>query len=301
VSNSNAERVDDTLNFMTAHGAGTLAGQLRGVLTAAQDKDEAGAYIKVDAKIKTDTDRARQALLLCRHVFVERRALGKLTDWGAGCFGTKAELISFWSWKTTATIMNGVRAYERLAVPGCLAGALQGLGRQPGRTTFRYYDMSRQHHRNLGSPTTPICYQTITLALWMSGHASLPWLATWYASSNAGNCFDLMGDGNEVLELNGVLNLRGQVISFRNGTRMGSQYVNHWAIITGGGRAIGSNTDGFADAGSAEGGSQFLWGDRAFHEFDIQECYDACAANTKYSDAGGVRVALHPPENMDLW
>jgi len=63
VSNSNAERVDDTLDFMTTHGAGILAGQLRGVLTTEQVRDQAGAYIKVDAKIKTDTDRARQALL----------------------------------------------------------------------------------------------------------------------------------------------------------------------------------------------------------------------------------------------
>ncbi|MFZ4382111.1 MAG: hypothetical protein ACOYO0_09135 [Sandarakinorhabdus sp.] len=300
MSNSNAERVDDTLKFMTDHGAGTLAGQLRSTMTSAQLKDEAGAYIKVAATIKTDTDRARQALLLCRHVFVERKALGKISDWGVATIGTKADLLSHWQWKTTATIMNGVRAYERLAAPGCLAGAMESLGRKPARTTLKYYDMSRQHHKNLGSPTTPICYQTITLALWMSGNASLPWLATWYASSNAGNCFDLMGDGNEVNDLNAVRDLRGHVISFRNKTKMGAQYVNHWAIITGGGRAIGSNTDGFSNAGSGNG-NEFIWGDRALHEFDIAQCVQSCAANTKYSDAGGVRVALHPAVNMDLW
>lgn len=299
VSNSNAERVADTLNFMTSHGAGILAGHLQGTMLTDQIKDQAGAYIKVDALIKTDTDRARQALLLCYHVFVERRALGQISDWGAATFGTKAELIAHWKWKTTATIMHGVRAYERLAVPGCLAGAMLGLGRHPGLTTLKYYEMSRQHHGNLGSKA-PICYQTITLALWMSGHASLPWLATWYASSNAGNCFDLMGDGNEVADINTVLDLRGQVISFRNKTKLGAQYVNHWAIITGGGRAIGSNTDGFSDAGSGKG-NEFLWGDRALHEFDIVACYQACADNTKYRDAGGVRIALHPTANMDLW
>ncbi|MBC7662927.1 MAG: hypothetical protein H7276_03880 [Caulobacter sp.] len=301
MSNSNADRVDDTLDFMTVHGAGILAGQIRGALTTDLVRDQAGAYIKVDARIKTDTDRARQALLLCRHVFVERRALGAISDWGVGCFGSKNDLMTHWAWKTTATIMNGVRAYERLAVPGCLAGALERLGRNPGRITLKYHDMSRQHHRNLGSPTTPICYQTITLALWISGHASLPWLATWYASSNAGNCFDLMGNGNEIDDVNAVLDLRGQVISFRNKTRMGAQYVNHWAIITGGGRAIGSNTDGFEDAGAGNGASEFLWGDRSLHEFDIAECLQACTESTKYRDAGGVRVALHPTGNMNLW
>jgi hypothetical protein len=301
-----AKRVDETLKFMSTNMAGNLSWSIGRTLDAdAQAKAAAGAYIALPAGGALTGDRllALQGLLLCRYVFIEARRLGRVSDWGAAGFGSKDDLLNFWKGKSVAEIAGGVQSYGTARNPGCIAGALESLGRNPSKTDFKYYDMSRRLHKGLGTKAA-ICYQSICLGLWMSGYASIGWLATWYSASNAANCFDLLGDGDEITDMQRIVDLRGTVISFRNKTKMGAQYVNHWAVITGGGRAIGSNTDGFKDARTvrlSRGQREFIWGDRNFQAFDILECYAACAENTKYKDAGGVRVAIHDPSNMTLW
>lgn len=299
-------RVDDTLKYMGTHMASNLSWSIGRTLNGdAVAKEAAGAAIVVPggAALGGDQLLALQAILLCRHVFIDARRLGRVSDWGAGCFGAKDDMLAYWKRKSPREIAGGVQAYSTSRNPTCIAGALESLGHNPSQTTFRYFDMSRHHHKGLGSKAA-ICYQSICLGLWMSGYASIGWLATWYATSNAANCFDLLGDGDEVTDVQGILDLRGTVISFRNKTKMGAQYVNHWAVVTGGGRAIGSNTDGFKDARTvrlSRGQREFIWGNRNFQAFDIMECLAACAENTKYKDAGGVRVATHGTNSMTLW
>ena len=293
------QRFKETIDFMAAHGARGLSQLIDMAMTSEARRAEAGDAIKVDYVIKTDSDRARQAIMLCRYMFVEKRYLGDITDWGVLCFGTAQEMKSHWRNKSVTSIMNGVRAYQPMTVPVCMAAALERIGRTPPTVGFRFYALDRTPN-GIGS-NAAICYQTVTLALFLGGHVSLPWLAGWYSASNAGNCFSLMGDGQEVGGIDDVLNLRGTIVSFRNRTRMGAQYVNHWAVVIGNGRAIGSNTDGFVPAGTNDGNPEFIWGDRNFHEFDLRQCYQACAANTKYRDAGGVRIATHDPGRMNIW
>lgn len=295
-----AERFKDTLDFMEANGARALSQRIDMAMTDMKRRTDAGDAIKMDYWIKSDTDRALQAIMLCRYMFVEKKYLGEITNWGEVAMGTKQQMQTHWRPKSVTLIMDGVTAYDRLANPTCMAAALERLGRTPSRTDFVYSALTRKQN-GIGTKAA-ICYQTVTLALFMAGHVSIPWLAEWYSASNAGNCFDLMGKGTEVPTIDAVRNLRGTIVSFRNKTKMGPHYVNHWAVVIGNGRAIGSNTDGFVNASSANASSPaFVWGDRNFHEFDLDECYNACASNTKYKDTGGVRVATHDPSVMKVW
>jgi hypothetical protein len=293
-------RLEDTLDFMKANGARPLALKIELALNTDQRKTDAGEAIKMDYWIKTDSDRARQAIMLCRYVFVEKKFLGEITQWGEAAMDSKQNMQTFWRHKSKAAIMEGVKAYDCPAHTTCMAAALESLGRNPSQADLQYYKLVRRQN-SIGTKAA-ICYQTVTLAMFMAGHVSVPWLASWYSASNAANCFDLMGNGTEVPNIDGVGDLRGTIISFRNKTKMGAQYVNHWAVIIGNGRAIGSNTDGFEPANSTTiGARKFIWGDRNFQEFNLAECYAACAANTKYRDAGGVRIATHDPATMNLW
>ncbi|MCR9107297.1 hypothetical protein [Marivita sp. XM-24bin2] len=295
-----ATRLADTISFMKANGARSLAKKIETVLNTDQRKTDAGDAIQMDYWIKTDSDRARQAIMLCRYVFVEKKLLGEITPWGEAAMDSKQKMQNHWRHKSKASIMEGVKAYDRLRHPTCMAAALEGLGRNPSQADLHYYNLVRTQ-TSIGTKAA-ICYQTVTLAMFMAGHVSVPWLASWYSASNAANCFDLMGNGTEVPNITAVSNLRGKIISFRNRTKMGAQYVNHWAVIIGNGRAIGSNTDGFDPAGSTTVGTRkFIWGDRNFQEFDLADCYAACSENTKYRDAGGVRIAIHDPSTMTLW
>ncbi len=295
-----ATRLADTLAFMKENGAKRLATKIDTALNTDQRKTDAGDAIKMDYWIKTDSDRARQAIMLCRYVFVEKKFLGEITQWGQAAMDSKQAMQTHWRHKSKTNIMEGVQAYDQLNHPTCMAAALESLGRNPSQTDFQYYKLVRRQS-SIGTKAA-ICYQTVTLAMFMAGHVSVPWLASWYSASNAANCFDLMGNGTEVANIDAVKNLRGTIISFRNRTKMGAQYVNHWAVIIGNGRAIGSNTDGFDPAGSTTADTRkFIWGDRNFQEFDLAECYAACSENTKYRDAGGVRIATHDPAAMTLW
>lgn len=65
-------RLEDTLDFMKANGARPLALKIELALNTDQRKTDAGEAIKMDYWIKTDSDRARQAIMLCRYVFVEK-------------------------------------------------------------------------------------------------------------------------------------------------------------------------------------------------------------------------------------
>jgi hypothetical protein len=293
-----------------SHVPAALLNEVKQLVMDVARKKAAGEYIKLGwLGSNTDQRRALRSLLLCHHLFVTARSDGKLNDWGKVCFGTKEELKTFWKDKTVKEMMDGVSAYDHSGT-GCLADALEGLGKSPGDTEFKYHALSRTGFQTLGA-REGICYQTIALALWLGGHASSPWLATWYASLNAGNCFDIMGSGKEIVDVDAILPLRGTVISFRAKRVTGQQTVNHWAVIVSDGCALGSNTDGFKDFGvtttqvsgakGEESKYEFKWGKRRFGKFDIKECIAACAANTKYSDFGGVRVATHRIGDMKLW
>lgn len=295
------ERVDATLTFMRTRCSATLLSEIDRLLLSEQKKKATGSYIKLGMGFDCDQRRALRSLLLCHYLLVEARDDGKLTEWGKVSFGSKDSLKKFWKDRPTLQILDGVAAYDHGA-GNCLADALESLGKQPGDTAFKYYDMARPGFRNLGAKEA-ICYQSIALGLWLAGHASLPWLATWYASLNAGNCFDILGPGEEVVDAQRILPLRGTVISFRAREVRGAQTVNHWGVIVSDGCAVGSNTDGFRDQGSTTEGVEyeFRWGKRRFAKFDILECIEACKKNTKYSDSGGVRVATHRIGDMKLW
>ena len=301
VFTSPTDRVDSTVTFMRARCPATLMVEIDTLLLTAGTKKSAGEYIKLGIGFDSDQRRALRSLLLCRYLFVEARQDAKLSDWGKITFGSKDNLKSFWKGKPVLEIMGGVEAYDH-GGNGCLADALEGLGKSPANTVFKYYDMARPGFTNLGAKEA-ICYQSIGLALWLGGHASLPWLATWYASLNAGNCFDILGPGEEVVDVARILLLRGTVISFRARDVKGPQTVNHWGVIASDGCAVGSNTDGFNDKGKRDDGVayEFVWGQRRFAKFDILECIEACKASTKYSDSGGVRVATHRIDAMKLW
>ncbi|MGD1923717.1 MAG: hypothetical protein ACFB03_05950 [Paracoccaceae bacterium] len=300
VFTSRKKRVDATLEFLTDRIPAALHTQLTQAVSLEAHKKNAGAYIRLDLGRDSDARRALRSILLCQYLLVDSRSDGKVTAWGKASFGTKASTKDHWKNRPEIDIIAGVKAYDKSGTVN-LADTLDSLGTDPGDIVFAYNKMTRET-TNLGA-REPICYQSIAFALWLSGRASLPWLSTWYASLNAGNCFQQLGPGDEIQldQIARILNLRGAVISFRAREIKGPQTVNHWAVITGEGKAVGSNTDGFNDAGSAEPGYQFIWGKRRFGKFDIQECIDACNANTKYSDSGGVRVAIHPFEAMDLW
>jgi hypothetical protein len=303
------ERVDETLTFMQTRCPAALINDVKQLVATGSKKKSAGEYIALGIGFNSDQRRALRSLLLCQYLFVAARDDGKVNPWGKACFGSKEQLKKYWKDKPVQEIMNGVEAYDHSGT-GCLADALEGLGKDPGDTEFKYYALARAGLKTLGAKEG-ICYQTIALALWLGGYASSPWLSTWYASLNAGNCFDVLGPGSEVDDIDRVLPLRGEVISFRAKVVKGTQTVNHWAVIVSDGCALGSNTDGFNDLGvkttqmkgakGEESKYEFKWGKRRFGKFDILECFEACKANTKYSDSGGVRVALHRIGDMKLW
>jgi len=229
---------------------------------------------------------------------VEARKDKKMTDWGKATFGSAKDTKKYWANRPASEVMVGVDAYDKSG-DSCMADMLEGLGRHPGDEDFKFHQLTRAT-KNLGAKE-PICYQTISFALWLAGHASIAWLSTWSASLNAGNCFKTMGEGAEVADIDQVLQLRGTVISFRAAEVKGPQTVNHWGVIVSDGCAVGSNTDGFDDHGTNGEGYEFEWGQRRFGKFDILKCVEACQNNTKYKDSGGVRVATHRIGDMDLW
>ncbi len=301
VFTSPKERVDATLTFMKNKCPAALRREVKSLVADVGRKKNAGEYIKLGVGFDSDQRRALRSLLLCRYLFVEARIDGKMTEWGKVTFGSKQDLKTYWKDRPADEIMNGVEAYDHSG-NRCLADALEGLGKSPGNTVFKYYDMARPGFTNLGAREA-ICYQSIALGLWLAGYASIAWLATWYASLNAGNCFDIFGPGEEVVDIKSILQLRGTVISFRARDVKGPQTVNHWAVIASDGCAVGSNTDGFKDPGEKREGVdyEFKWGNRRFAKFDILECVEACKSSTKYSDSGGVRVATHRIGDMKLW
>jgi len=298
VFTSREQRVYSTLDYMKKKCSSSLLALVAPRLKDNTVKKNAGSYIKLDLGRDSDSRRALRSLLLCQYLLVEARDDSKMTQWGKACFGSARDTRDHWKGKSEREILNGVAGYDASG-SRCLADALEGLGRDPGDDDFQFNKMTRDT-KNLGAKEG-ICYQTVSLALWLGGRASIAWLSNWYAQLNAGNCFTVLGAGTEVQNVTQVLPLRGTVISFRAKQVKGPQTVNHWAVVVSDGCAVGSNTDGFRDFGSTGVGYEFKWGKRRFGKFDILECLAACKANTKYRDSGGVRIATHRVGDMQLW
>ena len=310
---SEEKRVENTIEFMKSKNcAPELVARVEAEILKGTTKKDAGEYIKLGFGIDSEQRRAVRSILLCRYLFVDCNA--KMNAFGKASFGDKKSMKDHWLNLPSAATLTGVAAYA--IVPRgerSLADLLEALPKPPGTAVFKYYEMNRSNFTNLGSKGA-ICYQSIALALWLGGYTSIGWLANWYASLQAKNCFEVLGEGTEVLDYRKALNLTGTVISFRgrqpgysskigSGEQVSQPWVNHWAILTGDGSAIASNTDGFREKGKPDAGGDydFEWGGRNFGKFKVSDCMAACTGSTKYKDAGGVRFATHRIVDMDLW